>query len=110
LIKNKKSNTNIKIYCLDTRYEPIRAEIDEPFYAKTSDRVYLTLKALDKEIINEKNEKEFCKLFNQKINEIRNKYYNLIFTTYRDFGRKRLSFNFAYKLATLVAKELKRGK
>ena len=43
--------------------------------------------------------------WNFAITELRKKYHNLIFTNYRDFGRKRIGFSFAYKLMTKVYTE-----
>jgi hypothetical protein len=110
LLKDQVSTTNIKIHCIDSRYKLIRAEVDEPYYGILTDRAFLTLKPLDDNFLSDINEDEFCDLFNKEINFLRKKYHNLIFTTYRDFGRKRVSFDFVYKLSTLLVKKLKEAR
>jgi len=45
-----------------------------------------------------KEQEELIYLFNKTINEAREKYFSLFMTNYRDKNRKRISFNFAYKL------------
>jgi hypothetical protein len=48
--------------------------------------------------ISLKEQKRLIELFNNKIEQMRNKYLSLFMTNYRDNGRKRISFGFAYKL------------
>ena len=43
-------------------------------------------------------QKELMQEFNQELNRNREKYFSFFLTNFRDNGRKRISFNFAYKL------------
>jgi len=50
-------------------------------------------------------------IFNREINRMRDKYSSLFLTNYRDNGRKRISFNFAYKFVNYIYfNEINRGK
>lgn len=89
--------TNIKLYALDTRKEKIHTTYgEEPFIGKNTDRTYLTFIS-DKEI-DEITQKQLSINFNAFINNFRNKYFDLGMTNYRDYNRKRISFNFAYQI------------
>lgn len=89
--------TNIKLYALDTRKEKIHTTYgEEPFVGKNTDRTYLTF-VCDKEI-NENIQKQLSINFNIFMNNFREKYSDLGMTNYRDYNRKRISFNFAYQI------------
>lgn len=47
-------------------------------------------------------QKKIIELFNQELNEARNKHLSLFLTNFRDNNRKRISFDFAYKLINYV--------
>jgi hypothetical protein len=47
--------------------------------------------------ISIKDQEKIIKLFNEKINEMRDSYLSLFLTNFRDNDRKRISFDFAYK-------------
>jgi hypothetical protein len=47
-------------------------------------------------------QKEIINIFNKQINEMRQKYSSLFLTNYRDNGRKRISFDFVYKLINYI--------
>lgn len=100
LLKDKEPEgfvTNLKLYALDTREAPIHiAYEEEPYYGKSTDRIYLTF--VCKKELNEKTQKELMNAFNCRINRDRERYHNLLFTNYRDYNRKRISFNLAYKM------------
>lgn len=89
--------TKLKLYALDTRTEKIHITYGEdPYVGKNTDRVYLTF-TTDK-VLNEDIQKRLCENFNNTLTAFRNKYYDLGMTNYRDYNRKRIGFNFAYKL------------
>lgn len=103
VLLNQKANTNIKLVGLDTRTEKIHVEINKDvYYGKKTDRIYCTFNYLGEDEIDES---KLVNDFNNRLNQIRDKYFNLILTNYRDNNRKRISFNFAYKLLTLCLTE-----
>jgi len=51
-----------------------------------------------KNSIEIQKQQDLITLFNDKINEMRDEYFSLFMTNFRDKDRKRISFNFAYKL------------
>lgn len=52
-------------------------------------------------------QKKMIELFNLKLNALRQKYYSLFLTNFRDNNRKRISFEFCYKILSAVYQELK---
>lgn len=93
--------TNIKLYAIDTRSQKIRLEYDTtPFEGKISDRTYATFTCKYK--LTEEEEKEIIEEFNKKLNAFREEYADICLTNYRDYNRKRIGFDFAYKLASKV--------
>lgn len=108
LLKDKETKgfiTNLKLYGIDTRKEKIRIEYDSNwFYGKNTDRVYLTF--VSSKELSEETQREIMVLFNQKINDFRKRYQDIVLTNYRDYNRKRISFDFAYKLLSLCLDEL----
>lgn len=89
--------TNLKLYGLDTRNEPIHIAYEtEPYYGNSTDRMYLTF-VCEREL-SEEQQKDLMAAFNWKINFLRKEYHNLLFTNSRDYNRKRINFDFAYKL------------
>jgi len=55
-----------------------------------------------KEKISIVEQKKIINIFNQEINQMRNKYLSLFLTNYRDNNRKRISFEFAYKFINYI--------
>ncbi len=81
----------------------------EALVSKTTSRnqIYLVFK----NSITISEQKKLILLFNEKINEMRQKYLSLFMTNFRDNDRKRISFDFAYKLLNyLYYTELKGNK
>lgn len=96
--------TNLKLYGLDTRSEPIHINFEpQYYYGKSTDRIYATFVCSQK--LNEQTQNEIATRFNNRIKAVREEYHNLLFTNYRDYNRKRISFDFAYKLLTQIVKE-----
>lgn len=98
---NVNEATNIKVYCLDNRLSKIRAEYDENvFIGKSTDRVFFTMTRPKNRFLTIEEQKDIIERFNLLINNWRNEYENLIFTTYRENNRKRIGFDLAYKILT----------
>lgn len=93
--------TNIKLYALDSRTDRVRLEYTkEHYYGISTDRVYATL--VSNKFLSEKEQKELVDRFNESLNAKRDEYFNLILTNYRDYNRKRIGFDFAYKLCSNI--------
>jgi hypothetical protein len=100
--------TNIKLYALDgtSKDNRIRLEYDtEHFYGKITDRCFATImikKPVDEKIFSITNQKKIIELFNNILNDYREKYDSLFLTNYREskngIQRKRISFKLAYKI------------
>lgn len=58
-----------------------------------------------KKEVSVKEQKNLIKKFNTELNENREKYLSFFLTNFRDNNRKRISFDFAYKLLNYVYKE-----
>jgi hypothetical protein len=54
------------------------------------------------ETVGIKEQEKIIELFNKEIEDKRNLYHSLFMTNYRDKGRKRISFNFAYNLVNYL--------
>ena len=97
-------NTCIKLYAIDTRDKKIHLEYDENlFYGKNTDRTYATF-VCSKELSKEE-QLNLISRFNEYMESFRDKYSDLTMTNYRDYNRKRISFNFAYHLASYLLNE-----
>lgn len=88
--------TNIYLHCIDTS-DRIRVEIKAPYMGISTDRAFLTF-TLKGDILSEKDEILLVKIFNQELEQIRLLYADSFLSNYRNAGRKRISFTFAYKL------------
>lgn len=101
---NKKGLTNIKLNCLDNINSKIFASIDEPFKGILTDRAFMTFTISGIELNNEQ-QKLLVDKFNEELNNLRLIYQDSFLSNYRNAGRKRISFNFAYMLMEhLIAK------
>ena len=94
-----KHPTHIYLYAADTKNERIRLEWHEDlYYGKSTDRMYATLDcAAD---LSEEQQRVLIEKVNIELNKLRDKYGNLLFTNYRDNNRKRIGFDFIYKLCS----------
>lgn len=105
---NKNQNpTNIFLHTIDTA-QPIRAEVAEPFLGKNTDRSFLTF-VVEGLTIKESEEQEIVNLFNRKLNLLRETYSDMFLSNYRENGRKRMTFTFAYKLLEDVLTDYFKG-
>lgn len=96
--------TNIKLYGLDTRNERIHVAFEEPYVGKQTDRVYATF-VCDMEI-PEDVQKKMIELFNEKFEQFRLDTFDLALTNYRDYNRKRVGFEFAYRFLSMIYDEI----
>lgn len=95
----------IKLYALDTRTTHIHLEYNESiYYGKTTDRVYATLTC--KLPLSNEQCKTLIAVFGERLETFRNQYCNIVLTNYRDYNRKRIGFDFAYKLLSSIYAEL----
>lgn len=101
---NKKFITNIKLYGLDTRNERIHVSFEEPYIGKNTDRVYATF-VCDMEI-SEDIQRKMIEVFNKKFEQFRLDTFDLALTNYRDYNRKRVGFEFAYRFLSMVYDEV----
>ena len=97
--------TNIKLYGLDTRNERIHVTFEDPYVGKSTDRVYATF-VCDMEI-SEEQQKRMVEMFNQKFEQFRLDTFDLALTNYRDYNRKRVGFDFAYRFLSMIYEETK---
>jgi len=54
------------------------------------------------ETVSVREQEKIIELFNREMKEMRNRYHSLFMTNYRDKGRKRISFWFAYRLVSYL--------
>lgn len=76
---------------------------EEPYYGKNTDRMFASLDC--KVELSEAQQQQIIKQVNQFLHEFRTKYHNLPFTNYRDNNRKRVGFDFIYKLCSKIYSE-----
>lgn len=96
--------TNIKLYGLDSRTERIHVSFEDPYVGKNTDRVYATFVCDMK--ISEQDQKTMITAFNEKFEQFRLDTFDLALTNYRDFNRKRVGFDFAYRFLSMVYDEV----
>lgn len=108
LLKDKEPTgyiTKINLYTIDTRTEPLHLTFGEPsFYGKSTDRTYATL------VSNIELSEEIQQALVEKCNDFLTTYRlengNLVFTNYRDYDRKRVEFDFVYRLLTYLLENI----
>ena len=86
--------SNIRVSLLD--YNMYAFYANEIIQEKETDRSFISV-CFNKEFTKEEQLK-LIEIFNEKLTKIRNKTYSLILTSYREFDRKRLSFNEAFEI------------
>lgn len=97
--------THIKLYGLDTRAERIHVSYEDPYIGKNTDRVYATF-VCDMDI-PENLQKLMVSHFNTRFEQFRLETLDLALTNYRDYNRKRVGFDFAYRFLSMVYDDLK---
>lgn len=99
--KEPKNPTNIYLYAADTSKDKIRLEIrPDQYYGKPTDRMFATLDCGRPQTLIQ--QKWLVDHVNEWLTDFRSKYANLPFTNYRDNNRKRVGFDFIYKLCSYV--------
>lgn len=103
------SNSQLYLRAIDSGSENGKIELmisDKVFYGKKTDRTFASIN-LDREYSLEEQQK-ICLKFNSILNENRIKYNSLFLTNFRNasktYSRKRISFDFAYKLISYIIK------
>lgn len=89
--------TNIEINCLDSRNGKQRINAfynEKPEINKVSDRSKINIITNKKIVIKYQN--YIINKFNEKLNKYRLKYHSLFMSSYREFDRKRISFELIY--------------
>lgn len=108
LVENNSSHkniTNIYLVGIDKRGCPIHLErSSSPYFGKPSDRVFATLTC--DYALSEEEEDTLISRFNNELNSFRQDYFDLCLTNYRDYNRKRISFDFCYCLLTYLLENL----
>jgi len=104
VIGDEPANTNIYVNCLDTRTKHFGLEYKPGYVYKgqKNDRIFATLKC-EKDLTPEQQQK-LVESFNNCIESFRRTYGDLVFTNYRDHGRKRISLEDVYKICTMLLK------
>lgn len=97
--------TKIKLYGLDTRNERIHVNFEDAYIGKSTDRVYATF--VCDMIIPEDVQQMMVKMFNEKFEQFRQDTFDLALTNYRDYNRKRVGFDFAYRFLSMIYDECK---
>lgn len=97
--------TNIEIFCIDSRNKQIEAFYNEnPEINKISDRSKINITTNKKFVI--KYQKIIIEKFNEKLNKYRKNFHSLFMTSYREFDRKRISFDLIYILLENITNKL----
>ena len=92
--------SDIKVSLLDPKIEAFIDVNNKNIQDKSTDRAYMRL-CFNKRFTIEQ-EKQICKLFNEHIEKLRNETYSLVMTSYREYSRKRLSFEEVYTIMKYV--------
>lgn len=103
----------ILLNCIDTnakeeawiKAEDIRTLGKECLVGKNTSRNIAYVLLPDE--VSIKDQEKIIKMFNDKLNSLRHKYNSLFLTNFRDNNRKRVSFDFCYKLISYCYLELK---
>lgn len=98
----KDRNNNIIVKCIDDK-TLINMYLDKNIIVdntvKKSNRSYISMNiTIDNISLNDNQQIYLCEKFNSYMTEQRTKYNSLFLTNYRDFCRKRISFNLVYKI------------
>lgn len=96
--------TNINAFCLDSKnkirleYNPEMAYIDET--PNLTSRCFATLRIVPEITIDDQI--ELVEVFNDFMYDARKKYHSMFLTNYREYGRKRISFNMLFALVSYL--------
>lgn len=99
--------THIYLYAADTKDSKIRLEYrEEQYYGKLTDRMFATLDCKYK--LSYDDEQYIIQNVNDYLTTFRAAYHNLPFTNYRDNNRKRIGFDYIYRLCTYFLNQIRR--
>ena len=108
LLKDKRPSgfiTKINLYTIDTRTTPLCLTFGEDaYYGKSTDRTYATL--VSNVELSEDEQRLLVDRCNEFLTSFRLENGNLVFTNYRDYDRKRVEFDFIYRLLTLLLQNI----
>ena len=96
--------SDIKVSLIDPKIEAYIDTLNKNIQDKITDRSFMRLCFNEKFDIQQ--EIKICELFNKTINELRIKTHSLVLTSYREYNRKRLTFEEVYVLMIYVINEL----
>ncbi len=109
-LENQIRNNIITLNCIDSKNESNKISIsDIRYFGKDALVGKITSRNIASIIlpgISLKEQEQLIPLFNQKLNTLRKKYRSLFLTNFRDNDRKRISFEFCYKLLAVCLKEI----
>lgn len=106
---NEKTPIKINVMCIDKKNEPLHFYYsDTPYYGKDSDRNIATLSYIGEGVLTEEEQKRIIEEANRILGQIRERYFDIILTNFRDRNRKRISFQEAYQVASFSYWFLKR--
>ena len=95
--------------CIDKKNVPLHFYYsDTPYYGKDSDRNIATLSYIGEGVLTEEEQKRIIEEANRILGQIRERYFDIILTNFRDRNRKRISFQEAYQIASFSYWFLKR--
>lgn len=96
--------SDIKVSLIDPKIEAYIDTLNKNIQDKITDRSFMRLCFNEK--FDTQQEIKICELFNKTINELRIKTHSLVLTSYREYNRKRLTFEEVYVLMIYVINEL----
>lgn len=104
----ERKNTSMLLHCIDSKNnEKIRMVFENEAYVdktpKLSARSFATI--IIEPAISVDRQRSLVVEFNQYLNDKRSQHHSLFLTNYRDFGRKRISFDLAYKIIKHLLKK-----
>jgi hypothetical protein len=102
---NIKGLTKIKLDCLDNINSKIKCYIDEPFKGIETDRAFITF-TINGITLTLNDQNIIVNEFNKRLNKLRVLYQDSFLSNYRNNGRKRISFGFAYALIEDIISDL----
>jgi type I restriction-modification system DNA methylase subunit len=102
--KDLKKATHIFLNTLDRRDEKFNLSFKEdPYFGKSTDRIFATLTC--ERALTEEQERKIIERFNCLTKDIRKCYNELIFTNYRDYFRKIISYSDVYNICSYLTEE-----
>lgn len=95
--------SNIKLSLIDPNISANISVYDGIETDKHTDRSHMRL--CFNVILTNEQEERFCELFNEYLNDLRTSTYSLVLSSYREYDRKRLTFEEAYVIGEFIVNE-----